>query len=186
MGLEPTTTRLRVLRSTNWARREKGATGIEPATSGSAILRSTAELCTPGAIAAGQHDILEERTQQKKNDKYFLTQRNFWILFIVFIFFLEWHWWNQKFGCLQHAWHTPVPLHNSQSAMALLHGYPLGLFDHPSGPARYVISRRLAQRLTRTGSENGLRVRTKPPNADCAKKLFMKCFFFFFFNSFLF
>jgi len=39
--------------------------------------------------------------------------------------------WNQKFGCLQHARHTPVPLHNSQSAMALLHGYPLGLFDHP-------------------------------------------------------
>ena len=38
---------------------------------------------------------------------------------------------NQKFGCLQHARHTPVPLHNSQSAMALLHGYPLGLFDHP-------------------------------------------------------
>ena len=39
--------------------------------------------------------------------------------------------WKQKFGCLQHARHTPVPLHNSQSAMALLHGYPLGLFDHP-------------------------------------------------------
>ena len=27
--------------------------------------------------------------------------------------------------------HTPVPLHNSQSAIALLHGYPMGLFDHP-------------------------------------------------------
>ena len=38
---------------------------------------------------------------------------------------------NQKFGYLRHAWHTPVPLHNSQSAMALLHGYPLGLVDHP-------------------------------------------------------
>ena len=28
-------------------------------------------------------------------------------------------------------WCVPVPLHSSQSAMALLHGYPLGLFDHP-------------------------------------------------------
>ena len=46
-------------------------------------------------------------------------------------FFIKWVVWNQKFGCLQHARHTPVPLHNSQSAMALLHGYPLGLFDHP-------------------------------------------------------
>jgi len=105
------------------------------------------------------------------------------IPFTLFFFcFLEWHWWNQKFGCLQHAWHTPVPLHNSQSAMALLHGYPLGLFDHPSGPARYVISRRLAQRLTRTGLENGLRVRTKPSNAESVKKL--RTTYFFSFSSF--
>ena len=49
----------------------------------------------------------------------------------LFFYSLEEVAWNQKFGCLQHARHTPVPLHNSQSAMALLHGYPLGLFDHP-------------------------------------------------------
>ena len=48
-----------------------------------------------------------------------------------FFVFYNGRFWNQKFGCLQHAGHTPVPLHNSQSAMALLHGYPLGLFDHP-------------------------------------------------------
>ena len=116
----------------------------------------------------------------KKNEKLFcnLTQ----LVSLSFFCFLEWHWWNQKFGCLQHAWHTPVPLHNSQSAMALLHGYPLGLFDHPSGPARYVISRRLVQRLTRTGSENGLRVRTKPSNAGSVqnKKNFVEHNFFLF------
>jgi len=50
---------------------------------------------------------------------------------LVYFYSLEEVVWNQKFGCLQHARHTPVPLHNSQSAMALLHGYPLGLFDHP-------------------------------------------------------
>ena len=61
------------------------------------------------------------------------------LVFFHFIFLsLEVGLWNQKFGCLQHARHTPVPLHNSQSAMALLHGYPLGLVDHPSGPARCV------------------------------------------------
>jgi len=68
--------------------------------------------------------------------------------FLLFLFFLRNGFWNQKFGCLQHAGHTPVPLHNSQSAMALLHGYPLGLFDHRSGPARYVTNRRSAERLS--------------------------------------
>ena len=67
--------------------------------------------------------------------------------------------WNQKFGCLQHAGHTPVPLHNSQSAMALLHGYPLGLFDHRSGPARYVPDRRLDMFFNGYRPKNGLRVR---------------------------
>ena len=67
--------------------------------------------------------------------------------------------WNQKFGCLQHAGHTPVPLHNSQSAMALLHGYPLGLFDHRSGPARYVPDRRLDMFFKGYRPKNGLRVR---------------------------
>ena len=67
--------------------------------------------------------------------------------------------WNQKFGCLQHARHTPVPLHNSQSAMALLHGYPLGLFDHLSGPARYVTVGRLAMAIEYPNVENKLRVR---------------------------
>ena len=58
------------------------------------------------------------------------TERVFY-RFYFFIYYARGGYWNQKFGCLQHARHTPVPLHNSQSAMALLHGYPLGLFDHP-------------------------------------------------------
>ena len=66
-----------------------------------------------------------------RNQKITHGVSTFIIYFCKYIFFKEWFWWNQKFGCLQHAGHTPVPLHNSQSAMALLHGYPLGLFDHP-------------------------------------------------------
>ena len=90
--------------------------------------------------------------------------------FTVFIFSLEEVVWNQKFGCLQHAVHTPVPLHNSQSAMALLHGYPLGLFDHRSGPARYVTNRRRNVLLTGPQPENGLRVRA-PSDADARQTL---------------
>ena len=93
--------------------------------------------------------------------------------------------WNQKFGCLQHAVHTPVPLHNSQSAMALLHGYPLGLFDHRSGPARYVTNKRSAARLSGTLLENGLRVRAVFTDGSKQNKKWMysNVFCFFLFSS---
>ncbi len=66
--------------------------------------------------------------------------------------------------------------------MALLHGYPLGLFDHHSGPARYVMNSRSAARLSGSLPENGLRVREKFIDGSTAtKSYYFVCLFRFFF-----